>query len=437
MHIAKNKEKFPRKIAGGEEFLPGRFLNIKKHLEVPGPLNPATKQPLKPEDFAPLFPQAFIRDNGITEDVEIPTPVLDVYAQYRPSPLFYAAGLKKALDTPAHIYYKYEGVSPTGSHKVNTAVVQAFYAKQEGVNRLTTETGAGQWGAAMAFAGSVFGLEIRVYMVKSSFEAKPGRRALIQSLGAEVHASPTTLTESGKKALEQTPDTPGTLGLAISEAIEEAVKRQDTKYALGSVLDGVLLHQTVIGQEAAKQMQAMGVYPDVVIGCVGGGSNYGGISLPFVADKLTGKKPETRFIAVEPAECPSLTKGEYRYELADTAGFTPLLKMMTLDPGFVPPPIPAEGMRYHGDAPIISKLVHDQVMEARAYSKDQVMEAGVLFTKTEGILPAPESAHAIKAGIDEALKAKQEGKEQVILINVSGHGFLDHTAYQEFLDKKG
>ena len=427
---------FPRKLT--EVDLPEAFVNVKAYMkELPAPpLNPATREPVKPEDLAPLFPEGLIRDEATLEpEVPVPTPVLDVLSAWRPTPLFYASELKKALDTPAHIFYKYEGVSPTGSHKPNTAVVQAYYAAQEGRKRLTTETGAGQWGSALSFAGAQFGLEVKVYMVRVSYEQKPGRKALIQAFGANVVPSPSPDTPVGKKYLEENPEHPGSLGIAISEAVYDAANREDTAYSLGSVLDSVLLHQTVIGQEAKAQLAKLGVYPDVVIGCVGGGSNFAGLSFPFVIDRLKGER-EARFIAVEPEACPSLTKGEYRYDYGDTAGLTPLLLMHTLGHDFVPPPIHAGGLRYHGMAPLVSKLVKDGVIEARAYPQREVFEAAVLFAKTEGILPAPESAHAVKAAVDEALKAKEEGAERVILFNLSGHGFFDYSAYLDFFGGK-
>lgn len=360
--------------------------------------------------------------------IPIPKEVLDKYGLYRPTPLIYASGLRKSLETPAHIFYKYEGVGPMGSHKSNTALMQAYLASREGIETLTTETGAGQWGSALAHAGALFGVKVKIFMVRISFRQKPGRRILMEMFGASVQESPSHTTQAGARFYAENPDHPGSLGIAISEALELAVKSPATKYSLGSVLDAVLMHQTVIGQEADKQMEARGVEPDIVIGCVGGGSNFGGIAFPFVRKNLKEGK-SIRFIAVEPEACPSITQGELRYDHGDTAGMTPLLYMYTLGKDFVPAPIHAGGLRYHGMAPLVSHLTSLGIIEPRAYSQDRIFEAGRLFFETEGILPAPESSHAVAAVIDEALEAKKERKEKVILFNLSGHGLLDINAY--------
>ena len=422
------------KILLSESEIPKEWYNVLADLPSPldPPLHPATHEPLKPDDLAPLFPMALIEQEVSTERwIKIPEEVLEVYTMWRPTPLYRAHRLEKALNTPAKIYYKWEGVSPPGSHKPNTAVAQAYYNKKEGIKRLTTETGAGQWGSALCFAGMLFGLKVTVYMVKVSYEQKPYRRVLMETWGGEVYPSPTNLTQAGKKILEENPDSLGSLGIAISEAVEDAVTHDDTHYSLGSVLNHVLLHQTIIGLEAKKQLEKVGDYPDVVIGCVGGGSNYGGTALPFAYDKFNGK--EVRLVAVEPTACPTLTKGIYTYDFGDTAQMTPLLRMFSLGHDFVPPGIHAGGLRYHGDAPIISKLVKEGLMEAVAYHQNPVFEAAVLFAKTEGFIPAPETAHAIKAVIDEAIKAREEGKERVILFNNSGHGHFDLKAYDDYL----
>jgi tryptophan synthase beta chain len=365
--------------------------------------------------------------------IEIPEEVQEAYRIYRPSPLIRARRLEKELDTQAKIYYKYEGVSPTGSHKPNTAIAQAYYNKKAGIKKLTTETGAGQWGCALSFACNLFGLECRVYMVKASYDQKPYRRIMMNVFGAECIASPSNRTESGRKMLAQDPNTPGSLGMAISEAVEEAAKNDDTNYSLGSVLNHVLLHQTIIGLEAKKQLERAGDYPDIIIGCHGGGSNFAGISFPFLQDKLKHGKNKLRAIAVEPKSCPSLTEGRYEYDFGDTIGLTPLLMMFTLGHDFVPPPIHAGGLRYHGAAPIVSLLHKEKVIEAVAYDQLPVFEAAVKFAKNQGIIPAPESAHAIKAVFDEAEKCKQSGEAKTILFNLSGHGHFDMTAYQDFL----
>lgn len=397
------------------------------------PLNPRTREAAGPGDFAAIFPEEIIRQEVATERyVPIPEEVREVYALWRPTPLLRARRLERALDTPAHIYYKYEGTSPSGSHKPNTAVPQAYYNREAGVARLTTETGAGQWGSSLAFACRQMGLECTVYMVRVSHEQKPYRRAMMEAYGASVHASPSELTEAGRKTLAERADHPGSLGVAISEAVEDAVGHEDAKYALGSVLNHVLLHQTVIGQEALKQMELAGEYPDIVVGCVGGGSNFGGISFPFVRENLTGNR-DTRVVAVEPASCPTLTRGRYAYDYGDTAGMTPLMKMYTLGSSFVPPGIHAGGLRYHGDSPIVSALVHEGLVEARAYPQNPTFEAGLLFARTEGIVPAPEVNHAIKATVDLALEAKEAGEEWVILFNLCGHGHFDMNAYTRYL----
>ncbi len=402
----------------------------------PPPIHPATHEPVGPEALTPLFPMALIKQEISSERfIDIPDEVLDVYRLWRPTPLFRAHRLERALDTPAHIYYKYEGASPAGSHKPNTAVAQAYYNKQEGINRLTTETGAGQWGSALAMGCSFFGIELKVYMVKVSYYQKPYRRVLMETWGARVVPSPSSDTQAGRAILAEDADSPGSLGIAISEASEEAASREDTKYSLGSVLNHVLLHQTVVGQEAIKQMEAAGEYPDVVIGCVGGGSNYGGLALPFVRDRLAGRS-KTRFLAVEPEACPSITRGEYVYDFGDTAATTPLFRMHTLGHTFVPAGIHAGGLRYHGMSPIISQLCHEGVMEGRAYHQTKVFAAAVQFAQAEGIVSAPETAHAIACAIDEALAAREAGQRRVILFNHSGHGLLDLGAYDDYLSGK-
>ncbi len=414
-----------------EEFLPKAFYNIKADLPSPPkpPLHPGTRQPIKPEDLEPIFPLSFIRQEGAAErEVPIPGTVLEAYSVFRPTPLVEATALRRALGTPARIFYKYEGVGPVGSHKTNTALMQAYLAAQDGVETLVTETGAGQWGSALAYAGSRFGVRARVFMVRSSFRQKPGRRVIMEMFGGSVVESPSPTTEAGRSFFAKDPDHPGSLGIAISEAVEVVVKEGGAKYALGSVLDSVLMHQTVIGQEAERQMEEMGVVPDIVVGCVGGGSNFAGLAFPFVRYNLTGGR-KTRFIAVEPEACPSLTRGELRYDFGDSVGLTPLLHMHTLGMGFVPPPLHAGGLRYHGMAPLVSHLASIGVVEPKAVSEKAVFDAAVLFMKTEGILPAPESSHAIAATVEEALKAKETGREAVILFNLSGHGFLDISAY--------
>jgi tryptophan synthase beta chain len=397
-------------------------------------LHPGTGQPIGPADLAPLFPMEIIKQEVSQERyVDIPSEVVEVFRLFRPTPLYRAHRLEKALDTPARIYYKYEGVSPVGSHKANTAIPQAFYSKAEGVTRLATETGAGQWGSALAMATQFYGMECQVYMVKVSYEQKPYRRILMELFGARVTPSPSNETNAGRGILERDPESTGSLGIAISEAVEDAVTRDDTKYSLGSVLNHVLMHQTIIGQEALAQMEMAGHYPDVVIGCVGGGSNFGGMALPFVGDKLTGKAPNLRVVAVEPAACPTLTRGVYAYDFGDTAMMTPLVKMHTLGHGFVPRPIHAGGLRYHGAAPVISHLLETGQIEAVALPQNAVFEAAVSFARAEGIVPAPESAHAIRAAMDEALAARDAGEARTILFNLSGHGHFDLGAYDRYL----
>jgi tryptophan synthase beta chain len=413
------------------EYLPTHFYNIKPDLpeQPPPPLHPATREPLKPEDLEVIFPKGFIRQEGSTHrEVPIPDEVLEAYSVFRPTPLIYASALRKYLGTPARIFYKYEGAGPVGSHKTNTAIMQAYLAAQEGVTALTTETGAGQWGSALAYAGSRFGIETRVFMVRSSFRQKPGRRIIMELFGGTVLESPSDTTDSGRKYFSQDPEHPGSLGIAISEAVETAAKNPGIKYSLGSVLDSVLMHQTVIGLEAEKQMAELGAEPDTIIGCVGGGSNFAGLAFPFVGRNLReGRK--SRFIAVEPDACPSLTAGTLCYDNGDSIGLTPLLYMHSLGREFIPPPLHAGGLRYHGMAPLVSHLTKLNIVEPRAIDQKTVFDAATLFMRTEGILPAPESSHAIAVAIQEALRAKAEGREPVILFNLSGHGFLDISAY--------
>ncbi len=422
----------------GEQDLPKFWYNINADLPVPLPpvLHPGTLQPIGPADLAPIFPMAVIMQEVSTErEIEIPEPVRAVYRQWRPSPLYRARRLEQALGTPARIYYKYEGVSPAGSHKPNTAIPQAFYNKEEGVKRISTETGAGQWGSSLALAGAFFGLEIDVFMVKVSFHQKPYRRAFMETFGARCIPSPSDTTEAGRAILAAHPDSTGSLGIAISEAVEVAAKRDDTKYALGSVLNHVLLHQTVIGLEAQKQMEMAGDYPDMVIGCTGGGSNFAGIAFPFLGERLRdGRNVEC--IAVEPAACPTLTKGRFAYDFGDTAHLTPLVKMFTLGSSFVPPGFHAGGLRYHGMAPQVSHLSDLGYISPRAYNQIECFAAGVEFARAEGIVPAPEATHAVKAAIDEALKCKEAGVSKAILFNLSGHGHFDMQAYSDYMAGK-
>jgi len=423
-----------RKFVLSERDIPQAWYNIQADLPVPPPpvLHPATGRPVGPDDLAPLFPMALILQEVSQEQyVEIPEPVRDAYRLYRPTPLIRARGLEKALDTPARIYYKYEGVSPAGSHKLNTAIAQAYYNKVEGTRRLTTETGAGQWGSALAMACAFFGLECKVYMVRVSYNQKPYRRALIETFGAQVTPSPSNETNAGRAVLAQHPDSSGSLGIAISEAVEDAVTTPGTKYSLGSVLNHVLMHQTVIGLEAIKQIDLAEDYPDVVIGCVGGGSNFSGLAFPFVGRKLRGES-DMRIVAVEPASCPSLTRGKYAYDFGDTAHLTPLVKMHTLGSTFIPPAIHAGGLRYHGMAPLVSHLVKLGQIEAVAVQQLDAFTAGVQFARSEGIVPAPESNHAIAVAIQEALRCKEEGVGRTILFNLSGHGHFDMQAYSDY-----
>ena len=418
--------------------LPTAWYNILPDLAASGiaplpPLHPGTGEPVTPDLLAPLFPMALIQQEVSTDSwIDIPGGVLDVYRLWRPTPLYRARRLEQALQTPAHIYFKYEGTSPAGSHKPNTAVAQAFYNKEAGIKRLTTETGAGQWGSALSMACSFYGLECLVFMVKASYNQKPYRRIFMETFGAEVRPSPTSTTEAGKKILEESPDSPGSLGIAISEAVEVAAQDATTNYSLGSVLNHVLLHQTVIGQEAKKQMELAGEQPDVVIGCVGGGSNYSGLAYPFVQDRLQGKT-QARFVAAEPAACPTLTKGKFAYDFGDTGQNTPLLPMYTIGHTFVPAPVHAGGLRYHGDAPSLSLLVRGGHMEARAYTQNAIFEAAIEFAKAQGIIAGPEPAHAIRAVIDEAIEARESAQERVILFNLSGHGHFDMQAYDDYL----
>ena len=422
-----------------EDETPRSWYNIMPDLpKPPAPvLHPGTKQPVTPDDLAPLFPMALIMQEVSTEpSIEIPEPIRQVYMQWRPSPLFRARRLEKALDTPARIYYKYEGVSPVGSHKPNTAVAQVYYNKQEGVKKISTETGAGQWGSALAMAGAFFGVEIEIFMVKVSYQQKPYRRNMMEVYGATVHASPTNLTDAGRSILAQDPNNMGSLGIAISEAIEVAAKSGGSiKYSLGSLLNHVLLHQTIIGEEALLQMAKADDYPDAVVGCVCGGSNFAGLAFPFIGEARK-KGMKTRFLAAEPMACPSLTKGVYAYDFGDTIGMTPLVKMHTLGHDFMPPGIHSGGLRYHGMAPLMSLLHDEGIVEAQAFHQLSVFEAAVQFARAEGIIPAPEAAHAIRAIIDEALQAKEAGEERVILFNLCGHGHFDMAAYEAYFAGK-
>jgi len=426
------------KVLLSEKELPTAWYNIQADMpRLPKPpLHPATGQPVVPEDLAPIFPMGLIKQEVARERwVRIPEEVLAIYRLWRPTPLIRALRLEKALDTPAHIYYKYEGVSPAGSHKLNTAVPQAYYNKQAGIKRLATETGAGQWGSALAMACNFFGLGCTVYMVKVSYQQKPYRRIIMEVFGARVLASPSDQTRSGRAILAGDPDSPGSLGIAISEAVEDAATHTDTNYSLGSVLNHVLLHQTVVGLESKLQMEKAGEYPDVVVGCVGGGSNYAGFCFPFLQDRLAGKT-KARFVAVEPTACPTLTRGLHTYDFGDVAGLTPLLYMYTLGKDFIPPAIHAGGLRYHGDAPLLCQLVADGFIEAKACGQPEVFEAAIRFARAEAIVPAPESAHAIKCVIDEALQAREAGEARIILFNLSGHGHFDLSAYDAYLSGK-
>lgn len=424
-----------KKVLLSEKDMPEKWYNIQADLPTPldPPLHPGTHQPITPDDLTPLFPMELIMQVVSQERwIEIPEEIQEVYRIWRPSPMHRATRLEKLLDTPAKIYYKNESNSPPGSHKPNTAVAQAFYNKKEGVKRLTTETGAGQWGSALSFACKLFDLECTVYMVKVSYMQKPYRRIMMETWGASVTPSPSEKTDAGKQILSEDPDSTGSLGIAISEAVEDAAKHDDAKYSVGSVFNHVVLHQTIVGLEAKKQMEIFGDYPDVIIGCVGGGSNFAGFAFPFVMDKLQGKK-NPRIVAVEPTACPTLTSGVYAYDLGDAVGLAPLVKMYTLGHTFVPPPIHSGGLRYHGDAPLICHLITDNMIEAVAYHQNTVFEAAVQFAQTEGIIPAPETAHAVRSAIDEALKCKESGESKTIIFNLSGHGHFDLAAYDSYL----
>jgi len=432
-------DKLHTKYLLSEDQIPRAWYNIVPDLPRPPEpvLHPGTKQPVTPDDLAPLFPMALIMQEVSAEPyIEIPDPIRQIYKLWRPSPLFRARRLEKALDTPARIYYKYEGVSPVGSHKINTSTAQVFYNKQEGVKKISTETGAGQWGSALALAGAFFGVEIEVFMVKVSYQQKPYRRNMMETYGASIHASPSNLTNAGRSILAKDPENPGSLGIAISEAVEvAATSGGTTKYSLGSVLNHVLLHQTVIGEEALLQMALADDYPDVVIGCAGGGSNMSGLIFPFIGEARK-KGLKTRFLAAEPMSCPSLTRGVYAYDFGDTIGMTPLVKMHTLGHDFMPPGIHAGGLRYHGMSPLVSLLHEEGILEAQAYHQISVFEAAVQFARAEGIIPAPEAGHAIRAVINEALEAKEAGQERVILFNLSGHGHFDMAAYEAYFAGK-
>ena len=419
-----------------EDQMPRAWYNIQADLPQPAPavLHPGTMQPIGPDDLAPLFPMSLIEQEVSTErEIPIPEPVRDVLRMWRPAPLHRALGLERALGTPAKIFYKYEGVSPAGSHKPNTAIPQAFYNKEAGVRRLTTETGAGQWGTSLAFAGYLFDLDVQIFQVRVSYDQKPYRRAVMETYGARCVPSPSMETDYGRRVLAERPDHPGSLGIAISEAVEIAAQRDDTKYALGSVLNHVLLHQTVIGLEAMQQMEMADTWPDVVLSCTGGGSNFAGIAFPFIGHGLRGG-PKPRIVAVEPVACPSLTRGKYAYDFGDTAHLTPLTKMHTLGSTFTPPGFHAGGLRYHGMAPLVSHVKELGLMEAVAYGQAECFAAGVLFARHEGIVPAPESTHAIKGAVEEALRCKREGKAETILFCLSGHGHFDMTAYTKYLE---
>ena len=426
------------KLVLRERDIPKAWYNIMADLPTPPApvLHPGTKQPVGPADLEPLFPMSLILQEVSTDrEIEIPQPVQDIYRQWRPSPLFRARRLEKALQTPAKIYYKYEGVSPAGSHKPNTAVPQAFYNKEAGIKKISTETGAGQWGSALAFAGALFGIEVKVYMVRVSYNQKPYRRALMETYGAKCIPSPSPDTNSGRAILAQRKDHPGSLGIAISEAVEVAATNNDTKYALGSVLNHVLMHQTIVGQEAMAQLEMAGDYPDIIVGCTGGGSNFAGIAFPFIGAQLRGGR-KLRVVAIEPAACPSLTRGKFAYDFGDTAHLTPLVKMHTLGSTFTPPGFHAGGLRYHGMAPLVSHLLDLGLIEAKAYKQVECFSAGVQFARAEGIVPAPEANHAVKGAIDEALRCKTEGKSKVILFNLCGHGHFDMQAYIDYFGDK-
>jgi tryptophan synthase beta chain len=437
--VLKEKVMDKTKYTLDESKMPRQWYNIQADLPEPLPpyLHPMTKEPLGPDDLAPLFPMELIKQEVSQERyIDIPEEVREVYRLWRPTTLFRAYRLEKALDTPAKIYYKYEGTSPPGSHKPNTAVAQVYYNKKEGVKRITTETGAGQWGSALAFAGACFDVDIKVYMVRISYDQKPYRRVMMQTWGAQCVPSPSEDTKSGRDMLAKDPDCPGSLGLAISEAVEDAMFRDDTKYSLGSVLNHVLMHQTVVGLETKAAFEDIGDYPDIIVGCVGGGSNFAGMYLPFLKDKIDGKKPDLRIINVEPFSCPTLTKGPYAYDYGDVAGLAPIAKMYTLGHGFIPPPVHAGGLRYHGMAPIICHLLKLGLVEARAVHQLATFEAGVQFARNEGIISAPETDHAIRVTIDEALKCKETGEVKTILLAHSGHGHVDMAAYEAYFAGK-
>ncbi len=424
-----------QKVFLAESEIPRQWYNIQADMPTPlqPPLNPATGQPVGPDDLAPIFPMNLIEQEVSTERwIDIPDEVLEKFLLWRPTPLQRATALEKYLDTPAKIYFKDESVSPAGSHKPNTAIAQAYYNKASGIKRLATETGAGQWGCALSLGCSMFGLELKVYMVRVSYEQKPYRQLMMKTWGAQCVPSPSSDTQFGRKLLEEDPDCSGSLGIAISEAIEDAVSTADTKYSLGSVLNHVMLHQTIIGLESQKQMKTVGEYPDVVIGCVGGGSNFAGLAFPFIRDKIHGK--DLSIVAVEPTACPTITRGPFAYDFGDTAATTPLLPMFTLGHNFLPKPIHAGGLRYHGMSPLVSQLVRDKLVEPRSYDQLQSYEAGVIFARTQGTICAPETNHAIAAVIQEALKAKEEGKSKNILFNLSGHGLLDLSGYDAYLE---
>jgi len=425
------------KVILEEHEIPKQWYNIVADMpNKPEPYySPMTGKLASPDEMSAIFPKEIIMQEMSTERfIDIPEEVRGMYAQWRPTPLFRARNLEKALDTPARIYYKYEGVNATGSHKLNTALAQAYYNKAEGIKRISTETGAGQWGSALSMACNHFGMECTVYMVKVSYQQKPYRRSFMNAFGANVIASPSNLTNAGRQILEKDPESTGSLGIAISEAVEDAATHNDTNYALGSVLNHVCLHQTIIGLEAKKQMEMIDEYPDVVYACCGGGSNFAGIAFPFIGDKLKGAK--VRAVAVEPTACPTLTKGVFAFDYGDTAKMAPIAKMYTLGHDFVPAGIHAGGLRYHGASPIVSQLYHDGLIEAVAYGQKSVFDAAVMFARTEGIVPAPESSHAIRASIDEAVRAKEAGEEKVILFNLSGHGYFDMTAYDLYFSGK-
>ncbi len=417
-----------------EDRIPRTWYNIQADLPKPLPpvLHPGTLKPIGPDDLAPLFPMELImQEVSVEREIDIPEPVRDIYRLWRPAPLFRAHALEKALGTPAKIFYKYEGVSPAGSHKPNTAIPQAFYNREAGIKRLTTETGAGQWGTSLSFAGSLFGIDVTVFQVRVSYDQKPYRRAVMEAYGARCLPSPSSETNYGRSVLEKSPDHPGSLGIAISEAVEIAATNEDTKYALGSVLNHVLMHQTIVGIESMEQMEMADAYPDVIVGCTGGGSNFSGISFPFIGAGLRGG-PKPRIVAVEPAACPSLTRGKYAYDFGDTAHMAPLTKMHTLGSSFTPPGFHAGGLRYHGMAPLVSHLKELGLIEAVAYHQTECFKAGVLFARHEGIVPAPEANHAVKGAIEEALRCKRDGKEEVILFNLCGHGHFDMAAYSSY-----